>query len=81
MFKVFCILAQIGGFYTFLQLIFGTISKFINENLMKMEFINQLKLKISNSKVIKPENTSSKVKPLNVIEEYKGSGKHFNILT
>ena len=72
------ILALIGGFYSFLNLMFGTITCFINDTFMKMEFINQIKSKISNSKVAKMglykewSPKDSKVMPVNLLEETKG---------
>ena len=70
-------LAKIGGFYSLLKLVFGVIAGFVNNTLMKLELINTLKSKISESKTNKFRNNSSvpknsaKIKPLTVIEEEK----------
>ena len=71
------ILAKIGGFYSFLNLVFGAVAGFVNNTLMKVELINQIKLKILNSKTNKfryynsSTKSQSKIQPLSVIEEEK----------
>ena len=70
-------LAKIGGFYSLLKLVFGVVAGFVNNTLMKLELINTLKSKISESKIKKFRNYSSipksdfKIQPLTVIEEEK----------
>ena len=73
------ILAKIGGFYSFMNLVFGAAAGFVNNTLMKVELINQIKSKISNSKTNKfryynsSTKSQSKIQPLTVIEEEEKS--------
>ena len=81
------ILAKIGGFYSFMNLVFGAVAGFVNNTLMKVELINQIKSKISNSKtnIFRINNSStksqSKIQPLSVIEEEKINCMTFDVFS
>ena len=66
------ILAKIGGFYSFLNLVFGAVAGFVNNTLMKVELINQIKLKILNSKTNKFRYYNSSTKSQSKIQPLSG---------
>lgn len=70
-YRAFFIMAQVGGFYSFLKLIFGGIYSLFLDRLMITEFINKLKIKRSKNEdhrksmyVSKGNFNNSKIKPL-----------------
>ena len=81
LYNIFNILAKIGGFYSFLNLVFGGVTSYLNRTLMKMEFINQIKSKIASSKVMNLElyksnfMPNSKIRQKSLIEESKDNRK------
>ena len=76
-YNVFDLLAKIGEFYSFLKLIFGAVTGFANNTLMKIELINKMKSKISSSKfnnfkrISTMAKSNAKIQPFTVIEEEK----------
>ena len=74
---VFFVMAQIGGFYSFLRLFFGSIISLFSDRMMTMEIMNLLRagkkkrmlidsLKRSNKRKVIPSNT---LKPVHSILE------------
>lgn len=47
LYRAFFIMAQVGGFYSFLKLVFGSLYSLFLDKLMSTEFINKLKIKRS----------------------------------
>ena len=76
-YSMFDLLAKIGGFCSFLKFVFGAVTSFVNNTLIKVELINKIKTKISSSKFNKLKTyititkNNARVQPLTVIEEEK----------
>ena len=77
LYQIFNILAKIGGFYSFLNLVFGSISNFVNDTLMKIDVIKKIKSKVATSNIKKMKlsclasRQQSKIKPVLIAEESK----------
>mmetsp|Transcript_25768 Transcript_25768/g.29671 ORF Transcript_25768/g.29671 Transcript_25768/m.29671 type:complete len:191 (+) Transcript_25768:756-1328(+) len=71
------VMAQLGGLYSFLKLVFGSVLGVLYEKLMKMEIINALNSKKDKKRVSRMNNyktidlQTSKIKPIGLIEESK----------
>ena len=83
-YNVFDLLAKIGGFCSLLKFVFGSVTGFVNNTLIKVELINKIKSKISSSKLdqfktyITMAKNKTRVHPLTVIEEEKRQCKILN---
>ena len=86
-YNLFDLFAKIGGFFSFLKLVFGAVTGFVNNTLMKVELINKIKSKILLSKFNKFKTYSTmaksntRVQPLTIIEEEKRSCMILILLT
>ena len=77
-YRAFFIMAQVGGFYSFLKLVFGSIYSLFLDKLMTTEFINKLKIKRNKNEdhrksmyVSKGNFKNSKIEPLSHKENQK----------
>ena len=79
-------MAQIGGFFSFLKIVFGGIVSLFSEKLFVIEVINKLKQLRNRKQNYRQANikykvdSSSKIKPINGLEEIKEDGNDFIII-
>ena len=74
----FFVLAQIGGFYSFLRFIFEIFISFFSERLYIMNIINKIRANVKNNKVrIKPKKKNKRVIPSSEVLQVSNLFKFF----